>query len=260
MGFFERYPLLHTFLGTARWKSLFSALREQSSHRQEPEVGTLAVFSAGLIALVPVLLTYIDAQDPEKSSMLPTIAFGACTVLAIVLRWRLGLPFRTTGSWKQALSLTHTAVALGCIPAVILLIASPQMLADRHDIISQSVGTAEPREVGMLVFLKTAGLVAFIAAWVAVIEEVLFRSLIVGVFRRWRLIASHRKRDIFAAISSSLIFGVAHYATWGPVAALALTGLGLGFVMAYIANGERLMPLVLYHFIFDVLSISISMG
>jgi membrane protease YdiL (CAAX protease family) len=134
------------------------------------------------------------------------------------------------------------------------------MLADRHDIISHSVGSAEPREVGLLVFLKTAGTVVFIAAWVAVIEEVLFRSLIVGVFRRWRVFSSNKHKNIFAAISSSVIFGVAHYATWGPIAALALTGLGLGFVLAYIANGERLMPLVLYHFIFDVLSISISMA
>ncbi len=59
---------------------------------------------------------------------------------------------------------------------------------------------------------------------------------------------------------SALLFGLAHWPTWGALPALAITGLGLGFVAGYIANGEQLGPLVLYHFIFDALSISISVG
>lgn len=101
-------------------------------------------------------------------------------------------------------------------------------------------------------------IVIMISMWVALVEEILFRGVLVSILRRWKLISTQRQRDVFATLLSASIFGFAHYATWGPIAAIALVGLGIGFSIAYIANGEQLLPLILYHFAFDLLSISIS--
>ena len=171
---------------------------------------------------------------------------------------RLGLPFPSTRNWKRSLSLTHTAVALGCIPAVLLVLLWPELLAERHDVLTQSMQAQPAPGAAKPPLLYVVAFVLLIAAWVAVVEEVLFRALIVSVVRRWNFLPRQRQRDIAAALISALLFGIAHYVTWGPIASLALIGLGLGFVLAYIANGEQLLPVVLYHFIFDVLSISVS--
>ena len=251
------FPLLNTFLGTKRWQSLLNALRAESSSVRLPEVRTPVVLLTILIGITPVFLTILDSLQPTHNSNLPTVGFGICAALAIVVRWRLKLPFHLTKNWKSTLSLTHTAVALGCIPAVILLISAPNLLADRHDVLVTSVHPGGPpgtKPHAVSLFM----LVLLIAAWVSVVEEVIFRGLMVSVIRRWSILGSQRRRDIVAAVISSLIFGIAHFATWGPIPALALTGLGLGFVTAYIANGEELVPVVLYHFVFDVLSISVS--
>ena len=107
-------------------------------------------------------------------------------------------------------------------------------------------------------FWEKIVLILSMAAWVALTEEVIFRGYLVSAIRRWGLIKSQKHRDILAVVVSTLAFGLAHFPTWGPYAATALTGLGLGFVIGYIANGERLFPLILYHFVFDSFSLFLA--
>lgn len=250
--------LLNKFLGVARWQALWLALKRSSDSLREPQLKTEAVLAALIIGSTPVLFTYLDSLNPLVSTNIPTIAFGICTVLAILVRWQCKLPYTKDPAWFQHFSLTHTAVALGCIPAVALLLLSPEMLAERHDILTQSIDPASrPPTERPSMLMVILGICA-IAAWASITEEIIFRSLLVSVVRRWAVFPKQWQRDVLAATISAAVFGLAHYATWGPVAALALTGLGVGFVLAYIANDEHVLPLIIYHFVFDVLSISVS--
>ena len=62
--------------------------------------------------------------------------------------------------------------------------------------------------------------------------------------------------DVFAVLASGIIFGLAHIPSWGIALSLAITGLGIGFGVAYVANGERLAPLIVYHAVFDICSLT----
>lgn len=179
------------------------------------------------------------------------------TVLAVLVRWRCRLPFSRDPRWFSHLSLTHTAVALGCIPAVAVLILAPELLAERHDLLTQSI---QPQEhaAARPTMLFTLCMIVAIAGWASITEEIIFRGMLVSVVRRWKIIPSQKQRDIAAGVISAGLFGLAHFATWGPIASIALIGLGMGFVLAYIANDEHVLPLILYHFVFDILSISVS--
>ncbi|MFN8392572.1 MAG: CPBP family intramembrane glutamic endopeptidase [Bdellovibrionota bacterium] len=251
--------LLDKFLGKSRWQALSAALRTSSSITVEPQLGVDALFVALLLSVTPIALTFWDSARPPgaPSSPLPTLGFGICTLLAFVTRSRLGLPFVRTADWRKSLSLTHTAVALGCIPAALILVISKTLLSDRHDTLTRAVGGASSGS--SLGIAGAIGLVLAIAAWVAVTEEMIFRGTLVSVVRRLRFIPKQWQRDTAAGVLSAVIFGLAHWPTWGPLPALALVGLGLGFVVGYLANGEQLLPLILYHFVFDTLSIGISL-
>lgn len=249
---------LHAFLGTARWKELLTVLDEEGRREFSPPVPFAAALAALLLCVTPVALTVVDSLR-ETTTRIPTVGFGVCAILALLLRRRMAASLPKSVGMTRSLRLTHTAVALGCIPAVIILLASPTLLADRHDTLTTAVRPGGHPGAPMAK-MHLAFLLVSIAGWVAVTEEVLFRGFLVSVLRRLPYRGSGRIRDLVAASVSALLFGVAHYVTWGLMPSIALTGLGFGFALAYIANGERLMPVVLYHFIFDLLSILVSVG
>lgn len=250
----RKYPLLAKFLGAARWKEFFGQLDSQSAAVKQPALGSSAVAVALIICSVPVLFTLIEAFG-GAASFNSTIAFGICTVLALLIRHWLGLEYIPVNNLRLAMRTTHTAVALGCIPVLLIILYDPALLASRHDVLTSSVpapGSAQHSPAAAYL------MILFSALWIALTEEIMFRGLLVSVLRRWSLIGSQRRRDILAVGVSALLFGAAHYPAWGPAAAVALTGLGIGFVLGYIANGEKLLPLILYHFIFDTLSIAVA--
>ena len=82
--------------------------------------------------------------------------------------------------------------------------------------------------------------------------------MLVTALRRIELFATQHQRDLFAIFFSAALFGVCHFALWGPYMAFAVAGLGFGFGLAYIAIGERLLPVIVYHIIFDFLSLLIA--
>ena len=253
----------HHFLGTARWLKLGEALRRQSSIEAQPTVGWFAAVSAIGVASCPIFITLADSvrAPGTASSNLPTMAFGICTLLALLLRKRMGFLFVPTRDWRESFSLTHTAIAAGCVPAVLVILLAPSLLAERHDVLTAATGTSpgQPGHSGLLIWGRIA-LVIAIALWVAITEELIFRGLLVSTIRRFRYIRNQQTRDITAGLLSAILFGLAHWPTWGPLPSLALVGLGLGFVVAYIAIGEQLVPIIVYHFVFDLLSISISLS
>lgn len=240
------------FLGLPRWNHLFQSLRNELAKDAKPLVNSKAVFAAVLISITSPSLVFLEKISPDSPVPLSTVAFGICTLLAMVVRSSLKLTQIRVGKWREALSLTHTAFALGCIPAVIVVFAQPTVVTDRKDTFVQAaLGPQHP--LWWSIFMVVA-----IAAWAAITEEFIFRGLLVSVLRRWSFLPSQWQRDLLAASASSIIFGVAHYATWGLLGAIALVGLGLGFVLGYIVNGEKLGPLIVYHFFFDALSIAVT--
>ena len=249
--------LVYRFLAVDRWTKLLNALRREAGTLAEPELNTLAVIVAILVCLPPVALTYVHKLAGNTGLDLSTVAFGVCTLLAIVLRRRFRLDHVPVESWRESMSLTHTAFALGCLPAIVVLIGSPELLTTRNELLNTHFTTdIFAGQSRAYIIARVTLMLLAAASWVAVTEEFLFRGLLVSVVRRWNVIKNQKSRDILAGALSALLFGIAHYPTWGFLGAAALSGLGVGFVMGYLASGERLTPVILYHFFFDTLSIT----
>jgi membrane protease YdiL (CAAX protease family) len=156
--------------------------------------------------------------------------------------------------FSQALSLVHTGVALGVIPAVITLVLMPSLPYEIQHVSQTSPGLygATPT-IPMVV-----GSLFLIAAWSAFTEEIIFRGCILSALRRASVIRSARHRDYIAVVASGLLFGISHIPVWGPAMGLALSGFGLGLGVAYVAAGEALLPVILYHWGFNFLSLLVA--
>lgn len=258
-------PALKTFLGIERWKALGEAWRRASNERISQRLSLASILLVAALALTPIVSTlYTDgavlADVISLPVYMPTILFGICTIIALLLRRRAKWRGILSRSSLKDLSLTHTAVALGCIPAVLLLISSPELLSERNEVLSEillpppsSQPSAKPNLMLLIAFILG------ISFWAAITEEVLFRGLLLASLRRWRIFASQSKADILAISISALVFGLAHLPSWGLVPSLALVGLGIGFGIAFVVTDEDLTPLILYHAAFDVLSISCAL-
>lgn len=246
---------LTTFLGVARWRQFWSAIRSGWEQPAEPTIALSPIILSLLVGITAPAIAAADHYFGPKDSFLTTLGFGVTAVLALLIRSRLGLLEKPKVSFFHSLSLTHTAFALGCIPALAVVALSPNLLAER----AATLGGTSPEAVTQPTQVQVITFILAIAAWAAVTEEVLFRGLLIGVIRRARLGSSQRTRDIMACVLSASLFGLSHVPLWGWAAGLSLTGLGLGFALGYLANGERLAPLMVYHFAFDVLSIGVAM-
>lgn len=262
---------LHTFLGTSRWKRLAGTLREESGETPLKSLGWEAIVMAFIVSLAPIGISAINSYCAQDLSDLSTITFGIAALLAILFCDRLKrnspLPplSNSTGffPFKATLSNTHTAFALGCIPAVIILALNPNILAERGDIIQEALAPAPAtqQQAATAVFdLSTIPMVLALTVWVAVTEEYIYRGMLIGSLRRICCLKTQRQRDILAVTTSSIVFGFAHYFSWGLLPALALCGIGAGLGIGFIASRERLATLILYHFLFDSLSIGLNVA
>lgn len=246
-------PLLRKFLGIEKFSSLYQAFRSAGSSATQIEVSSHSVLLAVVISVLPALssyaVTFIDID-------LPTILVGISACLAIIFRIRNKIPFHRGGRFKLSLSHVHTAVALGCIPVVLILLLLPSALSHIGGAInlSHSPNTNTPPST-LSVFL----IIVQISVWAAVTEEFIFRGLLISVLRRWSSIRSQHTRDILAITISAMLFGLAHLSQWGPAMSIGLVGLGIGFGVGYVAIGEKLLPLILYHTLFDILSLSFAL-
>ncbi|MBN8549002.1 MAG: CPBP family intramembrane metalloprotease [Deltaproteobacteria bacterium] len=242
--------LVRNFLGIEKFRSLFQALAEQSRQAPAAHISTLGVAVAILISALPLLAFYQGSRDSGIDYSTLLVGVSAC--LAMLYRSRNGIPFLSVRAWKSSLRLTHIAFALGCIPTLFMLLYSPQALF-------QISPPTKPDGHAMTFSLLT--ILSFIigtATWAAVTEEFIYRGLLISVLRRWDAIANPRVRDAVAIFVSALLFGLAHLPTWGPAMSFALFGLGLGLGMAYVAIGELVLPVIVYHIVFDILSLSFA--
>jgi membrane protease YdiL (CAAX protease family) len=203
-----------------------------------------------LIAMLPLLSFYVDQHSSRLD--FKTLLVGLAAALAIIFRVRSHIPFGSVARWRESLSLTHVAFAIGCIPTLIILLVSPEALFQLEIVRSDNTSGATPSLSSLLLSIAAA------ATWAALTEEFIYRGLLISVFRRWRAISSPAMRDALAVFVSALVFGLAHLPSWGPLMSVALFGLGIGFGIAYLAVGELLLPLIVYHLIFDIMSLSFA--
>lgn len=247
------YSLFSKFIGRQRWQALFDALRIQLFSPLVADRGLMELFLALALCSLGPITAALEVKFQSGTSLYSTMAFGISAVFSILLQRKI-IRERSTLTSKQSFSLTHTAFALGCIPALLIVALDPSLLAKREQILSvNSQGGGVPVSKLTLTFL-----IAGFTFWIAVTEEYLFRGLLISVVRRCSLFSSPQARTVIACTLSSLLFGVSHYPLWGLGASLALTGIGFGLALGYVANGERIWPMILYHWGFDFLSTSVA--
>lgn len=238
-------------LGVERFRELHSSWTVANEAKLEPRISTLELALAFLIAMLPFFAAYL--VDSRLTSYTMTLAVGVAALLAIIYRIRKGIPFLKIPEWSLAMRLTHTAFALGCVPAVILLLMDPAALtgiAKEEVVVTDSAMTAS---TGVVLFW-----ILRVALWAGMTEEFIYRGLLISFMRRWHGFKSQLSRDTFAVVVSSAMFALGHLPIWGPHVSLAIFGLGLGLGVAYIAIGELVLPLVIYHTIFNSLSLGVA--
>jgi membrane protease YdiL (CAAX protease family) len=237
------------FLGVPRFQALWQAYCLHSSQSAKPTVGSSALLLAVLLAALPMLAFFADSYLTKVD--IATLIIGIAAVLSAVMRSRLGLTWHWVKEWRNSLSLTHTAFAVGCIPAVLIVLFHREALYT----LSQSNALVPTTESVRPAWYQIAAFIMKISVWAAITEELVYRGMLVSIARRWSAIPTQRGRDLFAVILSGTVFGLAHLGTWGPEMAIALAGLGMGLSFAYITIGELLIPVILYHIVFDCLSL-----
>lgn len=246
-----RSSAIRRLLGIEQFELLAQSFTKHSTNGPQATLGTWHVAGAILIALIPALSFFIAPIFPKID--VATLLVGLTTCFAIIYRIRSNIPFGSVAEWLHSLKLTHFGFALGCIPLVFLLLLDPDAF------VRMSFDAPAAKGAGTAPVPTTQQLIGFIlgvAAWAALTEEFIYRGMLISVIRRWKRIRSPLVRDWVAISISALLFGFAHFATWGPTLSLALVGLGIGFGVAYIAAGELVLPLVAYHLIFDALSLT----
>jgi len=241
---------VHHFLGTARIRRLFDELSAQ------PEIdrnfGAPKIAAAVLVGLLPLLMLLADALHATPLVDPATALVAASSLIAVLLRLRWELPRPSIKALRQQLSHTHVAFALGCLPAVLFIYFSPELLTEKQETISRGLSSAPEMQLWVSFFLAFA-----IAGFAAVCEEFTYRGLVLSSLRRARLFKSQKAADTFAVLVSSLIFAVAHFPAWGATASIALFFISLGLSVGYVVAKENVVPLILYHWLFNFLSISV---
>ena len=241
--------LLKKFLAGERFYALFKAYRTASNTKVRPELPFVALLIAVVLALFPTLAPLA----PNALGLdMTTFFVGLAAAFGLIYRNTHALPFPHVTHWRESLSLTHTAVALGCIPVVALLIIHPQALYVLGTGSDSSGNSQLLAGQGSKLFF-----IAKVATWSGLTEEIIYRGCLISIARRF--FAEYRHRDLLAIVLASLLFGIAHLPSWGIPMSLALMGLGVGFGVAYVAIGEKLMPVVIYHILFDCLSLGFAM-
>lgn len=244
---------LKKFIGIDRWALLYRTYHHSSKLKITRDINTYTLLLVIIITFTPILCSIFFNPN------ITTIIFGLVCVISILLRNNLNFPeINSYKGIKLDMMLTHTAFAFGCIPAAFLLLLFPETISEHKEVISHVIKTnRDVSHASASSFLKIFSYIMFASIWVAVIEEVVYRGLLLSAIRRWSLLKDSTYRDIFAVSISAIIFGFAHYQSWGLYASLALIGLGTGFGIAYVCTKEKLLALIIYHFFFDFVSLSI---
>ncbi|MCB0353105.1 MAG: CPBP family intramembrane metalloprotease [Bdellovibrionales bacterium] len=244
------------FLAVKRFRSFFAALKDGASFCPKDSSSSFAVFLSLILGVLPglsYLLLPIDSLDTPVFVLLVSMLGG------FLLRSRVTESGRNRnqlqlGFWKR-LSLIHTGVAVGCIPLVILLILAPEQFTS----VKQGLVAADAPGLGRPSPWRVVLFVLLVSTWAGLTEEVLYRGVLLSLIRRWSAWNSRQAATWSAVLLSSALFAFCHIPLWGPVLSLGLFFVGIGFSLGFVASGEDLAGVVLYHILFDCLSLSVAL-
>jgi len=240
---------LRTLLGIEQFSRLVSACASaQQDFRPSIPISPALILIVAGVALVPI---FAHSTGQYYAIDITSILIGCSALISWIVMRRIGISFLRRETLYQDLKLTHYAFAFGCIPGVLVLMLfgfdniQPEALQIDHD-----TGIVRASIVARIAF------VLMVALWAATTEELIFRALLIGVLRRLKLFGTQQKNDFFAVAFSSAIFALSHAITWGPAMGIALFGIGFGLGIAFIATREHIFPLIVYHCLFDILSLT----
>ena len=244
-----RNEFLVKFLGFSRFQELRRNLISEAENEKKPVLGSAAILLAVMLALLPAISGSLGSLPNDID--ITTVLIGTASVLSVVFRNRVQIQFQYVKEWKKSLGLIHTAFALGCVPALIIILFNSQALY----LLSQPShsGANKVSTIPWWLFVMQ------VSVWAGLTEELIYRGLLVSVLRRWSALPNQKYRDIFAVSLSALVFGLGHMSSWGPAMSFALVGLGFGLGLGYLAIGERLIPVIVYHILFDALSLTCAL-
>lgn len=233
------------WLGLDRGEELVSNLRVR------PPVELAGFGQYMLLLLLATLYFFIAFTEALPASPLYFVV-NVCLVccLLLSLAWGFCSPKKPRLLFKENLRFVHTAFAIGCAPAIIWFLSVGD-LDLKNDLVRSVVS---PRDAGGGLFVGVV-LTFLIAAWAALTEEIVFRGALLSGIRRIGFSESQGTRDTVALLLSSSLFGLAHYPAWGLSMSVTLAFIGFGLGLGYLATNESLLPVVVYHFGFNFLSL-----
>lgn len=241
-----RNRFLTKFIGFDRFNELLQSLNAESASDKTPALGSGAIFLAVIVAMLPSIFGALGSSPGDVD--ITTVLVGTAAVISVIFRNRVHLRLHLINHWRVSLKLIHTAFALGCVPALMLVLFHPEALYILSEPSHAQAQSGQPMHWWYFVLQ--------VSIWAGLTEEIIYRGLLLSVLRRWSAIPTQRLRDIFAIILSATIFGLGHMNSWGPAMSFALVGLGIGLGLGYVAIGERLLPVIVYHIVFDALSLT----
>lgn len=150
-------------------------------------------------------------------------------IIIIVLVWGQGLPSIGLALSKMAKGLIKGLVWSACFGIITIFAFIALFLVDIN--LLALIYTRLPAQSGEIVlFYLVAGIIGPVA------EEILFRGIIYGFFRRWGV--------LMALIMSSVIFVLAH-STLSGIPVPQIVG-GIVFAIAYEKEGSLIVPITIH--------------
>lgn len=242
---------LREFLALQKVRTLWNAFQEASAEIILPTpipYITLAL----IVGCIPIIGVVMQSNGVGFDA--PIVFSGVALLGGLLLRSMNGINYQSVVSWKDSFSKTHTAFGLSCIPLALILV----FYQDAFYSIDLGLDESEAAGETIVSYSQLVYFILFTSLWAGLTEEIIYRGTVLAFFRRIPLNISQAAKDWIAILISAFMFAASHYVAWGAWLCVAVFCLGVGLGVAYVAIRERLLPIILYHAAFDVLSLSFA--
>ncbi len=192
---------------------------------------TLKTLYISLITLFLVELARALLFSGKQMPLMPVLGISRlieiCCYVFIVIFWGEGLSSIGLAGYQLLPGIKKGLIWSFCFGAIVLLVACLLYISGINPLIY--IRSKMPTQKWDLILFFLVG--GFIAP---VVEEILFRGILFGFFRRWGF--------IIALLFSSLVFAFAHYP---GVSIIQITG-GIIFGISYEIEGKLMVPIIIH--------------
>ena len=239
---------IRRFLAIEQSKELIAAFKAQDKVDLKGKLGRSEMILAIAVAMIPALT--LELGKRLGAMHIGVVGIALAVLLSFWLRHEYKIKYKYVQSWKKSFRVTHTAFAAGCIPLLIVFLIDRDLLYTVEDLKYVTGSQTIPfNPFHRVIFVLK------VALWAGITEEVIYRGMLLSILRRVHYFKTQSARNWFAIFVSSIIFACGHVPGWGLGMLFPVLCLGTGLGIAYVALGEKLLPLIVYHIIFDILSI-----